>query len=279
MSRVLVILSFISQNIHDNSGFDFILKGSTALNYYAPVDCLDLDFCFSCARKVITTSDFFERVSASICWFLKDLFTMFYSTRCSFEIDHGSFMDKNGYKCTLKFGLNCIADRVNCAFLNKETKKISSLPLIDFNFGSLFSTRFRESKNSLVFNKETKMLKKTDKASRERNVEKANLLFGTIYLPTIEALMEERVYFLVFYSEMNERKKDAIDFVNLESIVASTRDPELFYINKTMTQLCNLLKTYAEPMETLRQTYSNVQTQEKDFPDFEEVRVFYYLRL
>lgn len=279
MTRVLVILSFLSQHIHDHSGFDFILKGSTALNYYVPVDCLDLDFCFSSAKKGLNSSTFFERVSASLCWFLKDLFLAFYSSRCAFDIDHGSFVDKNGYKCTIKFGLHCIADRVNCAFLNKETKRISSLPLIDFNFGSLFSTRFRESKNSLVFNKDTKMMKKTDKASRERNAGKANLLFGTIFLPTIEALMEERVYFLVFYSEMNTSKKAAIDFVNLESIVASTRDPDLFYINKTMNQLSNLLKTYSEPREMLRQIYVNVQSQEKDFPGFEDIQVFRYLNL
>lgn len=277
MSRVLVILSFLSQHIHDNSGFDFVLKGSTALNYYVSVDCLDLDFCFSSARKSLNTCDFFENVSASIAWFLKDLFTTFYQSRCSFEVFHGSFMDTNGYKCTLKFGLNFIVERVNCSFLDKVTKRVSSLPLIDFNFGSLFSTRLRESKNSLVFNLETKMLRKTDKASRERNAGKSNLLFGTIYLPTIDALLEERVYFLVFYSEVSPKKAGAIDFANLASIVASTRDPELFYINKTMTQLSNLLKTYEDPRETLRQTYINVQTQEKDFPDFDRIEVFRYL--
>lgn len=279
MSRVLVILSFLSQHIHDNSGFDFVLKGSNALNYYVPVDCLDLDFCFSSTQKSLNSCHFYECVSATICWCLKDLFTSFYSSRCYFEIDHGSFLDKNGFKCTLKFGLNFIADRVTCTFLDKVTKKMSSLPLIDFNFGSIFSTRFRESRNSLVFNLETKMLKKTDKLSRERNSGKANLLFGTIFLPTIEALLEERVYFLVFYSEVNPKKTNAIDFASLASIVASTRDPELFYINKTMIQLSNLLKTYADPRETLRQTYANVQTQEKDFPDFDKIEVFRFLNL
>jgi hypothetical protein len=277
MSRVLVVLSFLSQHIHDNSGFDFVLKGSNALNYYVPVDCLDLDFCFSTTKKSFNSCHFFERVSATICWFLKDLFTTFYSSRCHFDIDHGSFVDNNGFKCTLKFGLNFIADRINCTFLDKVTKQRSSLPLIDFNFGSVFSTRFRESKNSLVFNLETKMLKKTDKASRERNAGKANLLFGTIFLPTIEALLEERVYFLVFYSEIKTSRMEEIDFVNLSSIVASTRDPKLFYINKTMTQLSNLLRTYTDPRETLRKIYIDVQTQEKDFPDFEDIIVFRYL--
>lgn len=279
MSRVLVVLSFLSQHIHDHCGFDFILKGSNALSYYVPLDCLDLDFCFSSQKRSLNKCDFYERVSASICWFLKDLFSTFYCSRCFFDTEHGSFVDKNGYKCTLKFGLNFIADRINCTFLDKVTRRTSSLPLIDFNFGSIFSTRFRESKNSLVFNKETKMLKKTDKASRERNAGNSNLLFGTIYLPTIEALMEERVYFLVFYSEISKSEREQIDFVNLSSVVASTRDPKLFYISKTMTQLSNLLITYAEPRETLRQTYLNVQSQEKDFPDFEEINVFRYLNL
>jgi hypothetical protein len=269
VGKLLVIMSFLTSA----SSIQIILKGSSAINYYAHVDSLDLDFGFYCADNTVS-SEKLEKLSCGICFFLIDLFCSYFERRASFCFDHGSFKDENNYCCTLKFNLLCIADKINCSRQNRVTNRVSGLPLIDFNFGSRHGGRFRETKYSLVYNKQTGSLSKIDKANRERNSTKPNLIFGYLNLPTIESLIEERVYFLTVYSQ----QKPDINFDTLEKDVTIKRDPILFYICKTMKQTSVLLRANGEnSSDTLRSAFASVQRHQSEFPDFETVSIFQHI--
>lgn len=271
ISKVIVIFSFLSYAGSKNDIF-LVLKGSSAINYYAEIDSMDMDFSFSSSKTECTIS-FFERLSMAVCLFVRDLFASFYNRKSSFTIDHGSFKDSNNFCCTLRLGLFHVINKINCAYFNKHTKKMCGLPLADFNFGIAQNNRFRETKYSIVFNKESGSLVKVDKANRERNAAKTNLIHGSMFLPTLDALIEERLYYLVIYT----RDQESINFSTLEKDMQTKRDPTLFYIQKTIKQLAILLKTFENPMETLKSSYLSVQRQETGFPDFELVSVFHHI--
>jgi hypothetical protein len=272
IGKVLIIMSFLANKVKERTDYILLLKGSMALSSYIKVKTLDVDFVvIPKGRHVDFNISLYEEVSVCICYFLREILMKHYE-RALLLLEFSDQKNENGYANILKMKLNSIVDKVQCSYYNKTTKKVTGLSFMDVNFASKpvkDYSQILKPRYYLQFNKETKMLRKVEDGNKLRLQGNKKNMFGIFQLPSLRSLLEERLYYLVYYTEVKNKL-----IVNMEE---TTRDPIMFYVKKTLTQIKDIVEEGKISKETIAGIYESLRVTETEFPVISKVRIFDHL--